>query len=59
MFRNAVQLFNTVSLNKSRDSASLLSSWLIGEFDGVDGGISMKAEALEPDLFEQSEQMKK
>lgn len=52
-FRNAVH--DAVMLTNSRDSARLVGY----KCDVINGGISMKAEALEPDLFEQSVQMKR
>lgn len=51
-----MQLYDTVP---SRDFTRLDSNAWYAKRDDADGGISMKADALEADLFEQSLQMKR
>lgn len=52
-----VQLHLSLS-SLSRDSTQLFGDLRQDKRDGTDGGVSMKAEALETDLFEESVQMR-
>lgn len=57
--QNAAQLYDTVLQSYVRDLAQLVSNVWNDKYDGADGGIRVKAESLEPDLFGQSIQMRR
>lgn len=55
---NADLVYGVFTLSYGRDLAQSVSDLQYNEHDSVDGGISMTFEALKPDLFKQSVQIR-